>query len=158
VPSLLPCYGLLTALVLLNSVARWFNTTQFLQKWCNFTCLCAWASEGLFPGGHWWIFSNVVLGGAKSGEIWFLPLETKKTAFFAEIFKFLLLFRHPCLCVGKRSCHTIKNWCNFKRFNTILKSEILLNLVHKIKYFTDQFQLCFCFCIGNTKQPYLFLH
>ena len=27
--------------------------------------------------------------GAKSGEIWFLPLTTKKTAFFAEIFKFL---------------------------------------------------------------------
>jgi len=27
-----------------------------------------------------------------------------------------------------------------------------------MKCLTDQFQLCFCFCIGNTKQPYLFLH
>jgi len=52
----------------------------------------------------------------------------------------------------------IKNWCNLKRFNTILKREILLNLIHKIKYFTDQFQLYFCFCTGNTKQLYLFLH
>jgi len=26
----------------------------------------------------------------------------------------------------------------------------LLNLIRKIKYLTDQFQLCFCFCIGNT--------
>jgi len=24
---------------------------NFLQKWCNFTCLCAWASEGFYPGG-----------------------------------------------------------------------------------------------------------
>jgi len=36
-----------------------------------------------------------------SGEICFLPLETKKTVLFAEIYKFLPLFRHPCLCVGK---------------------------------------------------------
>jgi len=27
-----------------------------------------------------------------------------------------------------------------------------------MKYLTDQFQLCFCFCMGNTKLPYLFLH
>jgi len=27
-----------------------------------------------------------------------------------------------------------------------------------MKYFTDQFQLCFCFCIGNTKQPYCRLY
>jgi len=26
-----------------------------------------------------------------------------------------------------------------------------------MKYLTDQFQLCFRFCIGNTKQLYLFL-
>jgi len=23
--------------------------------------------------------------------------------------------------------------------------------MRKMKYLTDQFQLCFCFCIGNTK-------
>jgi len=27
-----------------------------------------------------------------------------------------------------------------------------------MKCLTDQFQLCFCFRIGNTKQLYLFLH
>jgi len=32
VHSLSPCYGLLTALVLLNSVVRWCNTTQFFTK------------------------------------------------------------------------------------------------------------------------------
>jgi len=32
VHSLSPCYGLLTALVWLNSVARWCNTTQFFAK------------------------------------------------------------------------------------------------------------------------------
>jgi len=24
---------------------------NFSQKWCHFTCLYAWASEGIFPGG-----------------------------------------------------------------------------------------------------------
>jgi len=40
---------------------------------------------------------------------------------------------------------------NFERFNTILNSEILLNLIRKMKCLTDQFQLCFCLCIGKTK-------
>jgi len=31
--SLSPCHGLLTVLALLNSVSRWCNTTQLLQKW-----------------------------------------------------------------------------------------------------------------------------
>jgi len=43
---------------------------------------------------------------------------------------------------------------NFKHFNTILNSGILLNLIRKIKYLTEQFQFCFCFFIGNTKQLY----
>jgi len=47
--------------------------------------------------------------GDKSGEVWFLPPETKKTAFFSEIFKFVAPFRHPCLYVGESSCHTTKN-------------------------------------------------
>jgi len=47
--------------------------------------------------------------------------------------------------------HHQKNWCNFKFIGIILNSEILLNLVRKMKYLTDKFQLCFCFCIGNTK-------
>jgi len=44
----------------------------------------------------------------------------------------------------------VSHRCNFKRFNAILNSEILLNLGRKIKYLKDQFQLRFCFCIGNT--------
>jgi len=95
-------------------------------------------------------FPNIFLRGDKYGEIWSLPLEIKKTAFFAEILKFLPLFRHPCFCAGKRSCHTIKNWCNFKRFNTNLG----LNLIRKVKYLTDEFQLCLSFCIGSTKYLY----
>ena len=43
-------------------------------------------------------FSKSFSTGAKSGEICFFPLEIKKTAFFAEIFKLLPLFRHPYAC------------------------------------------------------------
>ena len=59
------------------------------------------AASGFFPS-----FSR---GGGKSGEIWFLTLETKKTALFAEIFKFLPLFRHSFLCVGKVRATPVKN-------------------------------------------------
>jgi len=58
------------------------------------------------------------------------------------------------LVCRKSLCHTIKNWCNFNRFNTIPNGEILLNLIRKMKYLTDQFQLRFCFCIGNAKWLY----
>jgi len=39
VHSLSPCYRLLTAFVLLNSVARWCNTTQFFTKMVSFYML-----------------------------------------------------------------------------------------------------------------------
>jgi len=42
-----------------------------------------WALEEFFPGGgELGDFSKIIPGGAKSGEICFLPLETKKTTFF----------------------------------------------------------------------------
>ena len=45
-------------------------------------------SEGFFPGGDSWGFSqNFFHGGRKSGEICFLPLEIGKTTFFANNFK-----------------------------------------------------------------------
>jgi len=47
--------------------------------------------ERMFSRGGTSGFSKSFLG-AKSGEICFLPLETEKTAFFAEIFKFLPRF------------------------------------------------------------------
>jgi len=112
--------------------------------------------KDFIQGGTSRFFQKFLQRGAKSGEICFLPLETRKTEFFAEIFKFLPPFRHPCLCVEKSSCQPFKNWCYFKRFNTILNSEILPNLMRKMKYLTDKFQLCFCFCVGNTKQLYFF--
>ena len=73
--------------------------------------------EGFLQPGHEWIFPNVFVEGAISGEIWFLPLETKKTAFFVEILKFLPPpLRHPRLCVGKKSCHSIKKLVSFQPF------------------------------------------
>jgi len=47
--------------------------------------------KDVFQGGAPVDFPKVFLG-VKSGEICFLPLETEKTAFFAEIFKFLPRF------------------------------------------------------------------
>jgi len=46
-----------------------------------------WASEECFPGGPLGDLSKIFLGGGKSGEICFFLLETKKTTFFAELFK-----------------------------------------------------------------------
>jgi len=110
--------------VLLNSVDRWRKTTQFLQKWCNFICLRAWASEGFYPDGALVDFSNSFIGGAKSGEIRFLPQETKKIFFqsFFQIYKYFFQilqifskfsnFCHiptPMFACRKSWFHTIKN-------------------------------------------------
>jgi len=93
----------------------------FSEKMVSFYACVHGRRKEFLHGGHQWIFPNVFLRGAKSGEICFLPLEIRKTAFSAEIFKFLPSFRRPCLCVGKSSCHTTKNWCNFKLKNLISK-------------------------------------
>jgi len=53
VHSLSPCYGLLTALVLLNSVARWCNTTQFFTKIVSFyTLVCMGVGRNFSREGH----------------------------------------------------------------------------------------------------------
>jgi len=107
--------------------------------------------EGFLQPGHEWIFPNVFVEGAISGEIWFLPLETKITAFFVEILKFLPPPSDTHACVLEKNRATaLKNWCHFNRFNIILCSEILLNLTCKMTYLTDQFQL-FLVCTGDTK-------
>ena len=43
--------------------------------------------KDIFQGCHYGIFPYIFPGGAKSGETWFFPLETKKTPFFSENFK-----------------------------------------------------------------------
>ena len=146
--SLSHCYGLLTALVLLNSVARWCNAKQFLQKLCNFTCLCAWASEGSFPGRTLVDFSKSFSRGAKSGEICILPhSKLRKEPFLLKFSNFWIHSDTHALVSKKVHATPSKLSCNFKRFNTILNSEIVLNLIGKIKYLTDQFQLCFFFTL-----------
>jgi len=49
-------------------------------------------------------------------------------------------------------------WCNFKHFNTILNSAILLNLIGKMKYLTGQLQLVFVFALATPNSYILFLH
>jgi len=86
--TLSPCYGLLTTLVVLNSVARWCNTAQFLQKWCNLYAGVHGRRKDFIQGGtsgffqtffHRW--PKVVKFGCFHSHL--------KTALFAEIFNFL---------------------------------------------------------------------
>jgi len=108
VHSLSPCYALLTALVLLNSVARWCNATQFFTKKCHFTCLCAWALEGIIPWG--------VTNGFFQKFFCVGPNVVKFILYHSKLRKehFLLKFSnsfpssdtHMIVC-RKSSCHTI---------------------------------------------------
>jgi len=61
--------------------------------------LCIGRRKDFFTeGGHYWIFPKVFLrGGTKSGEIWFLPLETRKTAFLPK-------FSNSCLPSDPHAC------------------------------------------------------
>ena len=57
--------------------------------------VCIGVGRNFSRGATSGFFQNVFIREAKSGEICFLPLKIKKTASFAEIFKFLSLFRLP---------------------------------------------------------------
>jgi len=53
VRNLSPCYELLTALVLLNSVDRWCNTTDFFTKMVSFYMLvCMGVGRNFSRGSH----------------------------------------------------------------------------------------------------------
>jgi len=70
VHSLSPCYGLLTAFVLLNSAARWYNTIQFFTKMMSFYMLVCMGVGRIFPGGATSGFlQKFFYGEAKSGKI-----------------------------------------------------------------------------------------
>jgi len=63
---------------------------KFLQKWCHFTCLCAWASEGFFPGGGpSGFFKMFFKCWPKVVKFVFCHSKLRKQPFFAEIFKLL---------------------------------------------------------------------
>jgi len=49
-------------------------------------------------------------------------------------------------------------WCNFKRFNTMLNSKILLNLIRKMKHLVDQLQQVFVFALATPNRYILYLH
>ena len=124
----------------------------------SFYLLVCMAVGSIFPGGRQWIFPKVCLGGSKVAKFVFYHSKLRKQ-------QFLLKFsnscpRHSACWQEKVRATPSKNWCNFERFNTSLNSQILLNLnqICKIKDLTDLIPMWFCFCIGNTKQLYLFLH
>jgi len=115
------------------------------------------ASEGFYRRGALVDFPNVFLGVLKVVKLFFFcHSKLRKQPFLLTFSNSSPPPTHMLVC-RENSCHTIKNWCNLKLFNTIQNSEILLNLIRKVKCLTDQYQLCFCFCTGNTKQLYLFL-
>jgi len=121
--SLSPCYGLVTALVLLNSVARWCDTNTIFYKNVVILHACVHGlRKEFFQGGHKWIFQKFFYGGPKVVKFVFWHSKLRKQYF-------LLKFSNSCpssdthmLVYRKSSCHTIKYLGNFKRFNTTLNS------------------------------------
>jgi len=64
-----------------------------------------------------------------------------------QMVKFCMLVCRVNFVPHHRKIHVI--WCNFKRFNTILNSEILLNLIRKMKYFRNQLHCVFVFALAT---------
>jgi len=58
--------------------------------------LCAWLSEGFFPGGPQGDFSKIFPGGEKVVKFGFTHSKLGKQSFFAEIFKNQGRPRPPC--------------------------------------------------------------
>jgi len=80
VHSLSPCYGLLTAFVLLNSVARWCNTTQFFTKMVSFYMLvCMGVGRNFSRGATSGLLQTFFYGGPK--VVKFVFYHSKKLHF-----------------------------------------------------------------------------
>jgi len=73
--------------------------------------------------------------------------------------KMVLFYMHVCRKnVVQLHRKIILIWCNFKRFDTVLNSKMLLNLIRKMKYLTGQLQLVFVFALATPNSYILFLH
>jgi len=88
---------------------------NFLQKWCNLHACVHERRKEFFQGGGNSGFFQVFLGG-KSGEICFLPLETKETGF-------LLKISNSCPSPGTHACVSEKVRA------TPLKSSVILSVL-----------------------------
>ena len=85
VHSLLPWYGLLASLVVLNSAARWCNTTQFLQN-CEILLACVHGRrKDFFQGALVDCSKSCSRDGPEVVKFVFYHSNIKKTTFFAEI-------------------------------------------------------------------------
>ena len=71
---------------------------KFSQKWCHFTCLCTWASEGIFPGGGTSGFFQTFFYGR--------PKVVKFDSYHSKLRKqhFLLKFSNSCPPSDTHAC------------------------------------------------------
>jgi len=82
VHSLSPCYGLLTAFVLLNSAARWCNTIQFFTKVVSFYMLvCMGVGRNFSVGATSGFLQNFFYGGPKVVKFVFFITRNRKQHF-----------------------------------------------------------------------------
>jgi len=92
---------------------------NFSQKRCHFTCLCAWASEGIFPGGTTSGFFSKRF--SRVGQTWwnlFFTTRNYENSIFCWNFQIPSPLPKPiCLCVGNVRATPSNNLGNFKHFN-----------------------------------------
>jgi len=132
VHSLSTCYGLLTELLLLNSVTKWCNSPRFSQKSCHVTCLWEWASEGIFPGG------------STSGFFQKFLLREAKTPI--------------CLCVGHFRATPLKIWVISRVLTPFQIVKFYWILYAKWNIWQINFNCVFVFLLATLNSYILFLH
>jgi len=103
-------------------------------------------------------FQTFYKGEPKVVKFGFQHSKLRKTTFFAETFKLLPLFRHPCLCVRKVRATPLKIWGNFKCFNTILNRVICWILYAKWNIWQINSNRAFVFALERLNSYILFLH
>ena len=113
---------------------------NFSQKWFNFTCLWGWALEGIFSrgGGTSRFFQKFFYGGPKVMKFGSYYSKLRKQHCWWNFQTLAPLPTPICLCVGKVRATPLnngENLGNFKPFNTISNSEILLNLIPQNEIF-----------------------
>jgi len=103
-------------------------------------------------------FSKSFSTGAISEKVCFLPLETKKTALCADIFKFLHPFRNPCLCAGKIRAIPLKIGVKSSVLTPYQIVKLCWILYAKWNIWQVNFNCVFVFALATLNNSILFLH
>jgi len=131
---------------------------NFSQKWCHFTCLCAWASEEIFPGGALVDFSKSFPRGEKVVKFVFYHSKLRNSIICWNFQIPAPLPTPICLCVGNVRATPLKIWVISSVLTPFQIVKFYWITYAKRNIWQINFNCGFVFVLATLNSYILFLH